>query len=80
MPVIMEPNDAPIVPAVLTRGQAFGERFLGHGLLDDEVAGGEHRRNGQTGEDLHQSHHDQVAPHRWITTKPTVINARNMIM
>ena len=80
MPVIMEPNDAPIVPAVLTQDRPSVSDSSGTVSLTTRLP------EANTGE-MVRPVRISTSPitirlpwHRWITTKPTVINARNMIM
>ena len=40
--------------------QSFGQGFRRHQILDDEVAGGERRRDGQAGEDFEDAQQDEI--------------------
>lgn len=60
MPPRTSPIDVPTVPAVVTQLSPSVRDSAGTQILDDEVAGGERRRDGQAGEDFEDAQQDEI--------------------
>ena len=60
---MVDPNEVPTEPAVVTHDSPSVSEAHGHDVLDDQVAGSEQRGDAQAGQDLHDAEDQEIAHH-----------------